>query len=578
MSYPCRTRVVPVSYPCRTHVVPVSYPCRTHVVPMSYRVVPMSYPCRTHVVGISDAYRCAAAMLSKGKTRFSVEEIANCHVPTEWVEKVKHFYRIPDFPRKLRMACPCIGVNMAGRAFQDLGIDYELVNSYDVLPELQGALESSEGGMDGINLGADAGDLLKVGLQDLDIPVDLLVAGPPCPPWASNGKKAPDSDSRTKVFCTVLKWVVFLIKHGGLLYALLENVTGILNKLNGSKHSFMELAIRFLDEHVPEFAWRVDTLNALDYKLPHSRRRVFLQGVRYLACWFFCLFDSGKIVFAHDADPPPPLPPFGTVTLRDFLQAGLPATPRNSLTKCMAKNLADYEKCIKDKIEKGEILPGPLVVCELDRAFGKTYNPAMSVDHSPCLKTGLKYLFVVSTEDMGEKDENRAYFRWILPTERPALQGCHPSLSLHLSHNELVHACGNAYPCPLIAACAIPVLDAIRNWGGSNYGGVADWPPKEMMKVPKTLNMPDVEAELIQGLSIKDKQTRKAPKKQSAGKKKLKAGKKPAMKVMKVKNKKPAALKRPSTRGFKKPALKQMTLDGLVLTQRSRSSESDSFQ
>ena len=46
MSFPCRSRVVPVSFPCRS----MSFPCRSRVVPCRSRVVPVSF----HVVPMQE--------------------------------------------------------------------------------------------------------------------------------------------------------------------------------------------------------------------------------------------------------------------------------------------------------------------------------------------------------------------------------------------------------------------------------------------------------------------------------------------------------------------------------------------
>ena len=60
-----------------------------------------------------------------------------------------------------------------------------------------------EGSLEGIKLG-ESGDITQIKLEDLTVPVDVLMAGPPCPPWASNGKKCPGEDVRTRVFLAVL--------------------------------------------------------------------------------------------------------------------------------------------------------------------------------------------------------------------------------------------------------------------------------------------------------------------------------------------------------------------------------------
>ena len=78
-------------------------------------------------------------------------------------------------------------------------------------------------------------------MEQLERPVDLLIAGPPCPPWAGNGTKSGQKDDRARVFERVLEWTVLLVKSGGLLAVALENVKGILQQMDG-KPSFMDSA------------------------------------------------------------------------------------------------------------------------------------------------------------------------------------------------------------------------------------------------------------------------------------------------------------------------------------------------
>ena len=44
---------------------------------------------------------------------------------------------------------------------------------------------------------------------------------------------------------------------------------------------------------------------------------------------------------------PAPLGHFGQTSIKDFLKKGLPATPRETLTETMQKNLEGYEKLIE---------------------------------------------------------------------------------------------------------------------------------------------------------------------------------------------------------------------------------------
>lgn len=172
---------------------------------------------------------------------------------------------------------------------------------------------------------------------------------------------------------------------------------------------------------------------------------------------------------------PPPLASFGTGRLSDFLKQGLPATPRESLTPTMRQNLKDYESLLQERISKKLMDPNvdAVVICELDRAFNKTYSPVMNSEISPCLKTGLKYLFLMSTRDCHLDDAQRQWFRWLMPFERPALQGFSPDISLFLTAKSLIHAVGNAYAIPVVAACLIPNLEVMSD----QLGGLRDWPP-----------------------------------------------------------------------------------------------------
>ena len=72
-----------------------------------------------------------------------------------------------------------------------------------------------------------------------------------------------------------------------------------------------------------------------------------------------------------DGKVPPPLDPMGERPLYECLKPGLPHTDRLTLTKAMQKNMKDYEKLILHDRESGTLQHDAVVVCEMDRAFGK---------------------------------------------------------------------------------------------------------------------------------------------------------------------------------------------------------------
>ena len=55
--------------------------------------------------------------------------------------------------------------------------------------------------------------------------------------------------------------VVYLIHYGGLIYTLLENVTGVLSKMNGCTTSFMDYAVELLTDCSINFTNQVKTKN-----------------------------------------------------------------------------------------------------------------------------------------------------------------------------------------------------------------------------------------------------------------------------------------------------------------------------
>ena len=77
-----------------------------------------------------------------------------------------------------------------------------------------------------LHLGKAAGDLMSVPFNQLQRPVDLLVAGPPCPPWSGQGSHKSVDDDRAKVFLRIIEWAIYLAHCGGLLCVVIENVPG----------------------------------------------------------------------------------------------------------------------------------------------------------------------------------------------------------------------------------------------------------------------------------------------------------------------------------------------------------------
>ena len=80
-------------------------------------------------------------------------------------------------------------------------------------------------------------------------PVDILTAGPPCPPWSSLGCGKITEGPRAEVFNAVVECVIHWGKMG-LKVFLLENVLGVLKSWKGGR-VFMSELVCFFQKKMP---------------------------------------------------------------------------------------------------------------------------------------------------------------------------------------------------------------------------------------------------------------------------------------------------------------------------------------
>jgi site-specific DNA-cytosine methylase len=312
-----------------------------------------------------------------------------------------------------------------------------------------------------LNLGRLVGNLLQVPLQHLDLPVDVLVCGPPCPPWAGQGNHKAMRDSRAQVFVTIILWIVYMAHCGGLLVAIVENVKGVLHSYNGLEPA-MDKFIRVLTKHVPFFHWCTDTLEAIDYLCPQTRVRTFLRGIR-------------KTI--SPAGVPKPLSPFGRRPLKTAL-GNFNCTPRSSFPLQQQANIKVYEKKIKGMYLAGRLHLNDIVVVAADRQEGCEFPQNITVNAAPTFTTNNKALFIMSVEGVVHDvpDTQRMFFRRFMPAERLTCQGFPAKLCLQLGETLTVKASGNAYPPPLIIATLQPCLMALARSGLD----LMSWPPADL--------------------------------------------------------------------------------------------------
>ena len=114
-----------------------------------------------------------------------------------------------------------------------------------------------------------AGDISKVNAHDVP-DHDVLFAGFPCQPFSIIGNQKGMGDARGTLFGHVER--IVSVKRPRAL--VLENVPQFVTNRKGEAFKWVLAALDRLGYHV---SWKV--LNALDYGLPQSRRRVFIVAM-----------------------------------------------------------------------------------------------------------------------------------------------------------------------------------------------------------------------------------------------------------------------------------------------------------
>jgi len=126
-------------------------------------------------------------------------------------------------------------------------------------------------------------NLLKsIGLQEGEL--TLLAGGPPCQGFSVQ-RRGEDKDERNSL---VLEYAR-LIKELKPTFFLMENVTGIKNK-RGS--SFVQQLLELVEDM--GYCTKMETLNAADYGVPQSRKRVFIVGEKPINDHVFFEFPKKK--------------------------------------------------------------------------------------------------------------------------------------------------------------------------------------------------------------------------------------------------------------------------------------------
>ena len=116
------------------------------------------------------------------------------------------------FSWPVRVILPCAGWDAPCQALQILGVEHRVVGAWDtdaVCGDVWRAvhrLPPTKPLPPQFHTGLLRGDIKRVSLRELP-DADLLVSGPPCPPFSAQGKRLHFSDSRAQEFNVVVKWI-----------------------------------------------------------------------------------------------------------------------------------------------------------------------------------------------------------------------------------------------------------------------------------------------------------------------------------------------------------------------------------
>lgn len=127
------------------------------------------------------------------------------------------------------------------------------------------------------------GDIAEITLDSLrarnintNLPVDLIIGGPPCQSYSTVGKR--QYDQRAKMYKEYTR-MLNMFRPAAFIF---ENVTGLLSMKNDVGRPVID-DIQTLFRNIDvNFGYQLfpKTLNAKDYGVPQSRERVFIVGIR----------------------------------------------------------------------------------------------------------------------------------------------------------------------------------------------------------------------------------------------------------------------------------------------------------
>ena len=293
----------------------------------------------------------------------------------------------------------------------------ELVGHLEISETLRSFILKLHGTSASVRIGLD-GDIMRLILANLPI-VDVLIAGPPCPPFSGIGARQCWSDCRTHPFWRTLDIIAHLARNG-LWFFIIENVEGFGYEQSDGCIPVLEV-IEVLQEKLGPQAssgWSLDyqTYNASDFCLPQNRPRIYLVGRKSFGK------SPKKVLRFHN-----------TVGLSDILsfRGTVPSSgafmPRD-LNETELDNLKHFKVSLRAKMYDPK-MAGKVACFPYDRTPSSRtkWTPQVHIEKAPCLTATGPVLFFLSLGQAGTSStrgsKHPSVCRVAFPVERGAIQG-----------------------------------------------------------------------------------------------------------------------------------------------------------
>ena len=362
----------------------------------------------------------------------------------DWQRILRSACGSSSFSWPVRLILPCAGWDAPCQALQILGVEHRVVGAWDtdaVCGDVWKAVHHvrpTKPLPPHFHAGRQGGDIQRVKLRALP-DADMLVSGPPCPPFSSQGKRRNFADSRAKVFFVVLSWIFHLARRS-LKCFVLENVMGMLRKGRTGGQAPVDIVLAKLRRRLPD--WHIEMVLMNSTCTGQSRKRVYVVGyVTTRVAWPSPLQQA--------------LPRLPVAPLSSIVRTGHPNTPLHVLGDGLRRNLKKHLKLLTPKMNDKRFR-GQFAVIEVDRNPERTWGAKARVDGlCHCLRAGHHQLFLIS---LGE-GSNPKICRYLLVEEAAALQGISADIiPPGMSRRVAFRGIGNAMTVPVVGAVMFGVL------------------------------------------------------------------------------------------------------------------------